>query len=101
VFRVTLACENVPRSAGASTATDIRREFADHRMHHQNVVCTDISGELILTAENDFDPHELALMDEFSDCISAYMAELFEGKIRVVEATVCFGWRRDASTALR
>jgi hypothetical protein len=85
VFRVTLACENVPMSAGACAATEIQREFAEHRTHHQNVVCTYTNGELVLTAENDYDPKGLALMDEFSDCISAYIAELFDGKIRVVE----------------
>jgi hypothetical protein len=86
VFRVTLACENVPMSAGATAATDIQREFAEHRTHHKNVVCVYTNGELILTAENDYDPKGLALMDEFSDCIAAYIAELFDGEIRVVEA---------------
>ncbi len=86
MFRVTLACENVPMSAGASAATSIQEEFVQHRTHHQNVVCTYTDGELILTAENDYDPRGLALMDEFSDCISAYIAELFDGKIRVVQA---------------
>jgi hypothetical protein len=86
MFRVTLACENVSVSAGAAAATDIQQEFAEHRTHHKNVVCTYTNGELILTAENDFDPKGLALMDEFSGCISAYIAELFDGEIRVVEA---------------
>ena len=86
MFRVTLACENVPTSAGAAAATDIQREFAEHRTHHHNVVCTYTNGELTLTAEHDCDPNGLALMDEFSDCISAYIAEPFDGRIRVVEA---------------
>lgn len=86
MFRVTLACKNVPVSAGAAAATDIQQEFAEHRANHKNVVCTYTNGELVLTAENDFDPKGLALMDEFSDCISAYIAELFDGEIRVVEA---------------
>ncbi|MEZ6023898.1 MAG: hypothetical protein R3C16_10915 [Hyphomonadaceae bacterium] len=86
MFRVTLACANVPVSAGAAAATAIQQEFVEYRTHHQNAACTYTNGELVLTAENDFDPKGLALMDEFSDCISAYIAELFDGEIRVVEA---------------
>jgi hypothetical protein len=50
-------------------------------------VCSFTNSELVLTAENDFDPNGLALMDEFSDCIAAYIAEPFDGKIRLVNAT--------------
>lgn len=85
MYRVTLACEAVPTSAGPTAAKDIQKEFSEHRPHHQNVVCTYTNGELVLTAENDFDPNGLALMDEFSDCISAHITELFDGQIRVVE----------------
>jgi hypothetical protein len=84
MFRVTLACGGVPLSAGRTTARDIQREFAEHRQHHQNVTCVFTNGELVLSAENDFDPEGLALMDEFSDCISAYITELFDGRIRLV-----------------
>ena len=72
-------------AGGPTAAKDIQQEFAEHRPHHKNVVCNFTNGELVLTAENDFDPNGLALMDEFSDCISAYIAELFDGRIRVVE----------------
>jgi len=88
MFRVTLACEGVPATAGHAAATDIQREFAEYRQHHEKVVCIFTNGELVLTAENDFDPDGLALMDEFSDCISAYIAEPFDGAIRLVAATV-------------
>lgn len=88
MFRVTLACENVPENAGAAAAKDIEKEFAEHRTHHKNVVCSYTHGELVLIAENDFDPKGLALIDEFSDCITAYFADLFEGEIRVVDAIV-------------
>ncbi len=87
MFRVTLACEGVPASAGESAACDIQREFAKYRQHHKNVVCTFTNGELVLTAENDFDPDGLALTDEFSDCISAYVTEPFDGTIRLINAT--------------
>jgi hypothetical protein len=87
MFRVTLACTGVPAEAGEEAARDIQKEFADHRRHHQNVVCTFANGELILVAQNDYDPDGLALMDEFSDCIAAYIAEPFDGEIRLVSAT--------------
>jgi len=86
MFRITLSCENVPTSAGQAAASDIQKEFADHRHHHKNVVCNFINNRLVLTAENDFDPDGLAQMDEFSDCISAYIEEPFDGEIRLVEA---------------
>ena len=38
---------------------------------------------MVLQAENDADSNGLALSDEFSDCISAYIAELFDGEIKV------------------
>jgi hypothetical protein len=42
---------------------------------------------LVLHAENDFDPEGLALMDEFSDAISACIAGGFDGDIRVLSTT--------------
>lgn len=87
MFRVTLACAGAPAVAGQGAACDIQKEFAEYRQHHKNVVCTFTNGELVLTAENDFDPDGLALMDEFSDCIAAYIAEPFDGDMRLVNAT--------------
>ncbi len=36
-----------------------------------------------MQADNDVDADGLALSDEFSDCISAYVAELFDGEIKI------------------
>ena len=83
---VTLSCTGVPPHAGAEAATDITREFAEHRTWHKNVSCTWDGSRLLLIAENDYDPDGAALIDEFSDCISAYIAEGFDGSIRVVSA---------------
>ncbi len=76
-------------SEGHGAATGIAREFADHRTHHANVICSFADGKLILIAENDFDPKELALMDEFSDCLSAYISTPFDGEL-VIQAVVSF-----------
>lgn len=35
----------------------------------------------LLTAENDFDAEELALLDDFSDAIAACIADRFDGSI--------------------
>lgn len=83
-FRIVLACEGIPDSEGRKAAADIADEFAKHRQWHKNVKCTWNGKELVLEAENDFDENGLALQDEFSDCISAYVATPFDGRLKVV-----------------
>jgi hypothetical protein len=83
MYKVVLSCGDVPPGAGADAAADITREFAEHHTWHKNVSCTWDGSRLILSAENDYDPDGVALMDEFSDCISAYIAEPFDGEIRL------------------
>lgn len=87
MFKVIMACTGVPEHAGRQAAEDIQNEFVEFRRHHRNVTCVYYSGELTLTAENDFDPDGLALLDEFSDCIAAYI-EPFDGSIRIVGTEV-------------
>ncbi len=84
MFRIILACEGVADSEGREAAADITNEFAEHRQWHKNVKCAWKGNELILEAENDFDEDGLALQDEFSDCISAYVMTPFDGRLRVV-----------------
>ena len=86
MHRVVIKCSDVPAQEGAEAATDIERTFREHRPHHQNVRCSFEGGELVLQAENDFDPNGLALMDEFSDCISAYIVTPFDGDLRLVSS---------------
>ena len=87
VYRIVLACEGVPIDAAQQAASDITEEFT-HRPWHQNTICTCDGHDLLLQAENDFDPHGLALMDEFSDAISACVASGFDGDIRLKSAEV-------------
>jgi hypothetical protein len=84
MYRITLECEGVPPSAGDETARDITEAFRCHYPHEHNVLCTFDNGKLKLVAENDYDAQGLSLMDEFSDNISAYIAELFDGEIKLV-----------------
>ena len=86
MYRVILACDGVPAAEGAEAAIDIERAFREHRSHHQNVSCRFVDGKLVLEAENDFDADGLALMDEFSDCISAYVATPFDGDMKLVSS---------------
>ena len=72
----------MPPSVGNEAAIDIKKEFG-HRPWHQNVQCVWNGAALLLTAENDYDSDGRALMDEFSDAISACIAEGFDGDIRV------------------
>jgi hypothetical protein len=83
MYRIVLACYDVPVTAGEKAADDITHEFGQHRKWHSNVICSWDGNRLILRADNDFDFNGLALIDEFSDCISAYIAELFDGEIKI------------------
>ena len=83
MYRIVLACNGVPVSAGPAAARDITDEFT-HRTWHQNVNCEWDGSRLILHADNDFDSDGLALRDEFSDAISACIKGGFDGDINVV-----------------
>ena len=82
-FRVTLACDGIPANEAPQAATDIADEF-HKRAQHQNVTCKWDGHSLLLQAENDFDDQGLALLDEFSDAISACVRTPFDGDIRIV-----------------
>jgi len=83
MFRIILVCTGVPTDAGAAGARDISEEFK-HRPWHKNVTCVWDGSQLILQAENDFDSNGLALIDEFSDAISACIEEGFDGNIEIL-----------------
>jgi len=87
VFRIVLICYGVPPSVANEAAVDIAVEFAENRFWHKNVSCHWDGSRLIFQAENDFDSDGLALMDEFSDCLSAFIAEPFDGDIKVESVT--------------
>jgi hypothetical protein len=87
MYRIVLACYGVPKSAGVEAAADITTEFREHHPWHTNVTCTWDGERLVLQADNDVDAAGLALMDEFSDNISAFISELFDGEIKVESIT--------------
>ena len=83
MYRIVLACNGVPAHAGEAGARDITEEFT-HRPWHKNVSCKWDGSQLILQADNDFDSSRLALLDEFSDAISACIEDGFGGDIDIV-----------------
>ncbi|HYH01073.1 MAG TPA: hypothetical protein VD837_18250 [Terriglobales bacterium] len=83
MYRITLACRCVKAAHAEEAARDITEEFT-HRPWHQNVRCEWDGSRLLLRAENDYDLDGLALMDEFSDAITAYVPEPLDGDIEVL-----------------
>jgi hypothetical protein len=86
LYRIVLICEDVPRHLGAEAAVDITEEFT-HRPWNRNVVCSWDGHSLLLEAESDIDSDGLALRDEFSDAICAYVSGGFGGELRVQSVT--------------
>ena len=82
MFKIRLSCSGIDPAARETAATDIQNEFRCHRPWYQEVSCHIEEGDLILTATNDFDEAGPGLLDEFSDCLCAYLAE--HGDIRVI-----------------
>jgi hypothetical protein len=85
MFRVTLVCSDLPPASGEEAALDIRREFAEHRTWHARVTCEWDGTRLIFVSENDFDPTGQATLDEFGDCISAFVSDPGESQIVIAE----------------
>ena len=86
MYRIILACSGIPANEGLSGAECIREEFT-HRPWHTNVKCDWNGSHLILQADNDYDSNGRALMDEFSDAISACISNPGEGTIEIVSVT--------------
>ena len=86
MYRVTVECQGVALSLGGEAAADIEREFREHRTWHYNPGCSFADGILALTVENDFDADGSATLDEFADCIVAYIGE--HGPVRVADVAV-------------
>lgn len=82
MYRVTVECEGVAGHVGSEGAADIEQEFRAHRTWHERPLCTFTDGALTLIVENDFDRDGRATLDEFCDCLVAYIGE--HGSARIV-----------------
>jgi hypothetical protein len=91
VYRVVVSCTGVSPQAGAEAARDIEREFNHVRTpRYANAVCTFAEGNLTLACDNDgWDMNGLNLMDEFSDCLTAFVMswDVQDGNMRLVSVT--------------
>lgn len=87
MYRIVLACSGIPADDGLAGAESIQGAFT-HRAWHTNVKCKWTGSQLLLQADNDYDSNRLALMDEFSDEISACILDAGDGDIEVVSVTV-------------
>jgi hypothetical protein len=83
MLRIVLCCKCVSENAGVVAARGISEEFM-RRLWHGNVTCVWDGCQLILQADNDFDSNGLALVDEFSDAISACIKDGFDGDIEIL-----------------
>ena len=86
MYRVVLASACVTPEAAEEAARDITKEFK-HRTWHSNVKCNWDGVRLVLQVDNDFDSNGLALLDEFSGAISAYIREPVDGEIKILSVT--------------
>lgn len=85
MYRITIECLDVAPNLGPQAARDIEQEFRVHRTWHRELSCAFADGKLLLVACNDFDVEGEALLDEFSDCLVAYLGEHGEMRILRVE----------------
>jgi hypothetical protein len=85
MYRVVLVCAGVPAEEGPRAAGDIAKEFNEVRTpRHTNSTCVFEHGRLVLGCDTDWDSDGSNLMDEFSDCLSAYISTPFDGDLRLV-----------------
>jgi hypothetical protein len=79
----------MPETEGPEAAGAIAKEFNEFRgPRYLNAICAFERGVLILSCDNDgWDANGLNLMDEFSDCLAAYIATPFDGELRFVSST--------------
>jgi hypothetical protein len=75
MYKITIECLDVAPARGPQAAVDIEDEFRVHRTWQERPSCTYGDGKLLLVARNDFDADGKALLDEFWDCLAAYLEE--------------------------
>jgi hypothetical protein len=73
MFKITARASGINAEIGVETAKEIEIEFRGHRSWHERASCSFVDGDLILIAFNDYDENGLALLDELSDCLAAFI----------------------------
>lgn len=85
MYKIIIDCYDVDQNSGSQTALEIEREFREHRTWFKFVDCCYADEILTLTAMSDVDASGIALLDEFGDCLSAYLSGHGRVVIRSVE----------------
>lgn len=85
MYRIAIECLDVASDLGPQAAVDIEQEFRVHRTWHKEPRCTYVGGKLLFVARNDFDVEGRALLDEFWDCLAAFLEVHGEMRILSVE----------------
>lgn len=87
MYRIKIICTGLSSEEGKEASCDIAQEFREHRDWHNNPTCTRDGEKLILTVENDFDNDGQATLDEFGDCLAAYVTDYFDCNVTVDSVT--------------
>lgn len=87
MYRITIICNGLSFEDGKEASEDITKEFREHRDWHNNAVCLWDGETLMLTIENEFDSNGLATLDEFSDCLAAYVIDYARCTISIDSVT--------------
>jgi hypothetical protein len=89
MYRTVLCADGILPAEGAEAAADIAKEFNEVRTpRYTNATCTFADGVLTLSCDHDgWDADGLNLMDELSDCISAFIKTTNDGDIWVASST--------------
>lgn len=72
MFEIVVSCAGVSEQVALAGVSDILAEFAK-RPWHSAVSCHWNGSRILLQARNDYDSTGLALLDEFSDAICAFL----------------------------
>ena len=83
MYRVTLLCKGLSTEQGQEAAEDIAQEFKEHRDWHSNPQCSWDGNVLKLVTENNFDNNGQATLDEFGDCLAAYVTDYYNCNISI------------------
>ncbi len=75
MYRITIICEGLSSEDGKEASEDFVQEFREHREWHKNPQCYWDGSVLKLIVENDFDNDGQATLDEFGDCLAAYVTD--------------------------
>ena len=87
MYRVTIVCKGLSAEEGKKASEDIAQEFREHRDWHKNPECIWDGKKIVLTVENDFDNDGLATLDEFGDCLAAYVKDYFDCTVTIDSVT--------------